>query len=479
MRRVFVSYNNIDRPRTVDVVRDLEAAGYEAWFDQDLTGGQEWWDVILEQIRTCDALVVAVTENSLDSAACRAEWQYAVELGKAIVPLQLEDTSIDLAPSSLQHRQWVDYRSADKQAAFSLVKAVNSAACTVAALPDPLPVPPALPLTYVAELRQQLDSAAPLTLQQQLTIVFQLRERPPRRRRCPQHRAAPPALQGPGRPARRGRTRCRPAPDRDPRPHRHRRIRRSPPAATDRAPAASSSVVAAAPAPMAMAAETVAAVAAMRRWRPRWRRRRRIDAVAVVAATSLVHPRRRRAAAILAAVVIGVVALGGDDDGEAGSTTVAESSDTSLADVTTSSVESSPTTAPSEAAAALCDPAAGERCIVIDATSRDGDALMIEWTALGFDPSVDEFHAHFFLSDITAAQAGNNAADFGFEPGYWELTDEQPYHTTTLLDAASGGPWLVDFDGLGFVPGLCVTVGTAPFHNVLNPNLFTCTPFPA
>ena len=175
VRRVFVSYNSIDRPRTVDVVRDLEAAGYEAWFDQDLTGGQEWWDVILEQIRACDAVVVAVTEHALDSAACRAEWQYAVELGKAIVPLQLEDTSIDLAPSSLQHRQWVDYRSADKQAAFSLVKAVNTAQSP--ALPDPLPVPPALPLTYVAELRQQLDSAAPLTLQQQLTIVFQLRER--------------------------------------------------------------------------------------------------------------------------------------------------------------------------------------------------------------------------------------------------------------------------------------------------------------
>ncbi len=103
---------------------------------------------------------------------------------------------------------------------------------------------------------------------------------------------------------------------------------------------------------------------------------------------------------------------------------------------------------------------------------------MIEWTALGFDPSVGEFHAHFFLSDINPAQAGNNAADFGFEPGYWELTDEQPYHTTTLRDATSGGPWLVDFDGLGFVPGLCVTVGTAPFHNVLDPNLFTCTPFP-
>jgi hypothetical protein len=183
-------------------------------------------------------------------------------------------------------------------------------------------------------------------------------------------------------------------------------------------------------------------------------------------------------AAIVAAVAIGVVALGGDDDGEAGSTTVFESSDISPADVTTSSAESSPTTAPPEAAA-LCDPGAGERCITIDSTRLEDDELVIEWTALGFDASVDEFHAHFFLSDINAAQAGSNAPDFGFEPGYWELTDEQPYRPSTLLDAASGGPWLVDFDGLGFVPGLCVTVGTAPSHNVLNPNLFTCTPLPA
>ena len=178
------------------------------------------------------------------------------------------------------------------------------------------------------------------------------------------------------------------------------------------------------------------------------------------------------------AVVVGVVALGGDDDGEAGSTTTAASPATSTEELTSSSVESSPTTALQDPAT-LCDPAAGERCITIDSTRLENDELVIEWSALGFDPSVGEFHAHFFLSDITAAQAGNNAADFGFEPGYWELTDEQPYRTTTLLDAASGGPWLVDFDGLGFVPGLCVTVGTAPFHNVLNPNLFMCTPFPA
>ena len=468
MRRVFVSYNSIDRPRTVDVVRDLEAAGYEAWFDQDLTGGQEWWDVILEQIRNCDALVVAVTEHALDSAACRAEWKYAVELGKAIVPLQLEETSIDLAPSSLQHRQWVDYRSADKQAAFSLVKAVNSAQSP--ALPDPLPVPPALPLTYVAELRQQLDSAAPLTLQQQLTIVFQLRER--------LHdggdvRTIEQLL-------RRFKARddllAAVAPDVD-------QLLIETRARTG----SGGSPTVLPPPPIGTGGHQLGGGGTSSdgdgggggnggnggggggggggSTPSPWLRPPRSYILAGVAAT------------MVAAIVVGVVALGGDDDGEAGSTTVAESSDTTRADVTTSSAEPSATTAPSEAAA-LCDPAAGERCIVIDSTSRDGDALMIEWTALGFDPSVDEFHAHFFLSDITAAQAGNNAADFGFEPGYWELTDEQPYHTTTLLDAASGGPWLVDFEGLGFVPGLCVTVGTAPFHNVLNPNLFTCTPFP-
>ena len=371
MRRVFVSYNSIDRPRTVDVVRDLEAAGYEAWFDQDLTGGQEWWDVILEQIRTCDALVVAVTENSLDSAARRAEWQYAVELGKAIVPLQLEDTSIDLAPSSLQHRQWVDYRSADKQAAFSLVKAVNSAASP--ALPDPLPVPPALPLTYVAELRQQLDSAAPLTLQQQLTIVFQLRER---LHDGGDARTIEQLL-------RRFKARddllAAVAPDVD-------QLLVETHARTD----AGGPPLPLPPPPPGTGGEqlrggggagsvgngggTGGGGGGGGSTPSPWLRPPRSYILAGVGA-----------AAILAAVVIGVVALGGDDDGETASTTVAESSATSRPDVTatsvepssavtTSSVGSSPTTAP-PATAALCDPSAGERCIVIDATSRDGDAL--------------------------------------------------------------------------------------------------------
>ncbi|MGD9703467.1 MAG: toll/interleukin-1 receptor domain-containing protein [Acidimicrobiia bacterium] len=461
MRRVFVSYNSIDRPRTVDVVRDLEAAGYEAWFDQDLTGGQEWWDVILDEIRASDAVVVAVTEHALESAACRAEWQYAVELGKAIVPLQLEDTSIDLAPSSLQHRQWVDYRTADKQAAFSLVKAVNSAQS--APLPDPLPVPPPLPLTYVAELRQQLESTAPLALHQQLTIVFQLRER----------------LHGGGDPRaieqllRRFRSRddllAAVAPDVEQLLTEARALTGTAVGTGAGVGTGSSrqSTSAPPPPPPRTGGPTHGTNGGGGRTPSAWLRPPR--AYLLVGA----------AAAVVAAVLIGVIAAGDDDDDSAGGTTTSAqpSGSTSAADVTTSSAASSPGTATSPSTP--CDPAAGQRCITIDEAHFEADALVIEWTAVGFDPSVDEFHAHFFLSDIAAAQAGNNAADFGFEKGYWELTDARPYRTTTLLTAASGGPWLVDFDGLGFVPGLCVTVGTAPFHNVLDPNQFTCVPLPA
>jgi hypothetical protein len=116
-----------------------------------------------------------VTAASLDSVACRAERQYAVALAKVVVPVRFEATSADLAPGNLQRRQWVDYLSGDKSAAFALVRALHMAES--GQLPDPLPAPPPLPLTYIAELRRELDSSSPRTLDQQLRIVFQVRER--------------------------------------------------------------------------------------------------------------------------------------------------------------------------------------------------------------------------------------------------------------------------------------------------------------
>ena len=54
---LFVSYSNIDRDKIAVVLGDLRALGHDVWLDEQLSGGQLWWDEILGRIRACDAFL--------------------------------------------------------------------------------------------------------------------------------------------------------------------------------------------------------------------------------------------------------------------------------------------------------------------------------------------------------------------------------------------------------------------------------------
>lgn len=54
-------------------VRDLEEMGQNVWFDHDLSGGQVWWDQILDRIRQCELFVFLLSSTSLDSTGCQSE----------------------------------------------------------------------------------------------------------------------------------------------------------------------------------------------------------------------------------------------------------------------------------------------------------------------------------------------------------------------------------------------------------------------
>ena len=76
--RIFVCYARKDRSAVEAMVRDLGSGRTPDWIDNELTGGQAWWDTILGQIRACDLYVLALSPESLRSRACRLELQYAL-----------------------------------------------------------------------------------------------------------------------------------------------------------------------------------------------------------------------------------------------------------------------------------------------------------------------------------------------------------------------------------------------------------------
>ena len=80
--QLFFSYARPDRLRVDSLVTRLRQAGIEIWLDSDLVGGWPWWDKILGQLRSCDAVLASVSRASANSQACRAEREYAAKLGK-------------------------------------------------------------------------------------------------------------------------------------------------------------------------------------------------------------------------------------------------------------------------------------------------------------------------------------------------------------------------------------------------------------
>ena len=176
MKRVFVSYSRNNLDVITQLIQDVQAVGIDTWHDQTLTGGQRWWDNILANIRGCDVFICALSPESWDSEACKSELAYAVALNKTILPVLVADgINLNLLPAPLNEIQVTDYRGRDKGAAFALIRCIHTAAPSPA-LPDALPAPPRVPISYLSNLTERIDSSEPLDAQDQITLIFELEE---------------------------------------------------------------------------------------------------------------------------------------------------------------------------------------------------------------------------------------------------------------------------------------------------------------
>jgi hypothetical protein len=170
---IFISYASKNRTVVRSLVEDLELLEHIVWFDQELSGGQVWWDRITQSIQQCDVFIFALTPESLDSYPCKLECNYAQVLKKRILPVLLAEINTSLLPPVLAEIQYVDYRQMDRKAALLLNRALNSLPPAVPC-PDPLPIPPAAPLSPLGEINERIDAPA-LTLEEQAALFIRLK----------------------------------------------------------------------------------------------------------------------------------------------------------------------------------------------------------------------------------------------------------------------------------------------------------------
>ena len=93
MSDIFISYKREERSVAAELARCLQDQGWTVWWDLDLRAGERFDEVIEQEIRQADSVVVLWSPKSVKSAFVRDEAYLAMQLG-TLVPVMIE--AVDL-----------------------------------------------------------------------------------------------------------------------------------------------------------------------------------------------------------------------------------------------------------------------------------------------------------------------------------------------------------------------------------------------
>lgn len=173
MARLFVSYARADVDIVTALVAELRELGHEPFYDQDVSGGQRWWDVLLDRIASSAAFLPVLSERYADSEACGLEAAWAHSLGVPIVPIDLGSLRPELCDPYIAEANWVRYSLDDRQSITRLARSLSELREWTA--PATEPTRPPVPITYLAATRQELRDPAAMPSERQFAILAALR----------------------------------------------------------------------------------------------------------------------------------------------------------------------------------------------------------------------------------------------------------------------------------------------------------------
>jgi hypothetical protein len=165
MEKVFLSYSNRDKAHIQRVTSALGMAREKVWWDQELGGGLEWWKTIIEQIQQCDVFILALSQHSLDSTACRAELEYAQALGKPVFPVQVGPVT-DIRSTPFAATQLLDYRRPQDSTGIRLIDDVRRLRRSSPPLPQHMPPEPPMPYEFLMRWNAELTDRKLLPVKQ-------------------------------------------------------------------------------------------------------------------------------------------------------------------------------------------------------------------------------------------------------------------------------------------------------------------------
>ena len=103
---VFVSYAHEDSEVVFPEIQWLKDQGFNIWFDEGISPGHEWHQELADRIVQSSLFLYFITGQSAASEHCQREVHYAIDNGKQLLTVHLEETvlpgGINLSLSSIQ-----------------------------------------------------------------------------------------------------------------------------------------------------------------------------------------------------------------------------------------------------------------------------------------------------------------------------------------------------------------------------------------
>lgn len=96
MTKFFISYSRVDLAFVRDFYASLQQLrpGDSIWYDKaphGLLGGDDWWEQIMQAVADCDIFIYILSNESVQSRYCQAEFEEARRLQKRIITVQARD----------------------------------------------------------------------------------------------------------------------------------------------------------------------------------------------------------------------------------------------------------------------------------------------------------------------------------------------------------------------------------------------------
>jgi hypothetical protein len=140
-RHTFISYSRINKEFAVKLAKELKAAGFPVWLDQlDIPAGARWDDEIEKALRECGIFMTILTPASIASENAKDEIGYAIDHGKRILPVLLQDCEV---PLRLRRFQYVDFTSMNYDQGVRTAKELLAKLIKEESVPRPEKIPPA------------------------------------------------------------------------------------------------------------------------------------------------------------------------------------------------------------------------------------------------------------------------------------------------------------------------------------------------